>query len=289
MYYLLSLLSGVVISFMVAVNGGLAGHYGLYFATVIIHVTGLLVISAVVLFKKEKPFAKGYPLYLYTGGAIGILTVLFNNFAFGRISISSILALGLLGQSVTGLLIDQFGLFQMPKHPFRSSKLIGLVLICIGIIAMTNNFEIVAVILSLATGLTIVVSRTLNAKLGELTSVRQSTFFNYIVGTAAMLIVFLVLGRQEVVLSELTLSTNVWIYFGGALGVCVVLLSNIVVMRVSAFYVTLLSFVGQVFAGILIDAFLYDIFSYRIIIGGILVTVGLCFNLIFDRRSSAKK
>ena len=48
-------------------------------------------------------------------------------------------------------------------------------------------------------------------------------------------------------------STQAWIYCGGILGVSTVLLCNITVPRVSAFRLTLLTFVGQLFTGILLD------------------------------------
>ena len=178
MFYALSLLTGILISVMVAFNGGLTAQYGIYSATVIIHIVGLCLISAVVLFKREPVFAQRYAWFLYLGGAIGVMTTVFNNFAFGRISVSAILALGLLGQSTAGIVIDQFGLFQMPRHPFTKQKLIGLSLILAGIASMINNFEIVALAVSFIAGVNIVLSRTFNAKLADVTSVRVSTFFN---------------------------------------------------------------------------------------------------------------
>ena len=39
---MLSLLTGVVIAVMVAVNGGLSQHYGIFIAAVIIHIVGVL-------------------------------------------------------------------------------------------------------------------------------------------------------------------------------------------------------------------------------------------------------
>ena len=286
MYKILSLISGILISIMVAVNGVLTEQYGLYLATVIIHITGLLVISIVILSKKQRVFQTRYAWYLYTGGAIGILTVLFNNIAFGRISISAILALGLLGQSICGLLIDQYGWLDMPTHTFKSTKLIGLIIIVFGIAAMINSFHLVAVLVSLASGITIVISRTINAKLGSLTSVHQSTFFNYLVGTIGMLLIFLILGKGDLTYVNIAAPRDFWMYFGGALGVCIVMLFNIVVVKVSAFYVTLLSFIGQVFMGLLLDAFLLGIFSIPILIGGVCVTLGFCVNLLIDRKEA---
>ena len=275
---------GILITVMVAVNGGLTQHYGIYSATVIIHIVGLVLISAAVLIGREKPFAKRYAWFLYLGGAIGVMTTVFNNFAFGRISVSALMALGLLGQSVTGLIIDQFGLFKMPRHPFTKGKIVGLTLIIIGIGSMINNFEVAAMVVSFAAGVNIVLSRTFNAKLSEQTSVRTSTFYNYFIGLIVSIPVFLILGSGEVAGFVFAPLPSYWyIYLGGALGVCVVFLGNITALKVSAFYLTLLIFVGQVFSGVLIDMVLTGAMDPRNLIGGVLVAVGLTCNLILDR------
>ncbi|MCL2287305.1 MAG: DMT family transporter [Firmicutes bacterium] len=285
MYYFLSLLTGILITVMVVFNGELTGQYGIYFATVIIHIAGLLLITAVVLIRRDKVFAVRYPAWLYLGGAIGVMTTVFNNLAFGRISVSAILALGLLGQSAAGLTIDQFGFFGMQKHPFTKGKLVGLFLIIGGIGIMVDNLEIVAVAVSFAAGVNIVLSRTLNAKLSNLTNVRVGTFFNYFVGLGVAAIVLLILGRGEAVFAA-PIVTSWWIYFGGVLGVCVVLISNITVVKISAFYLTLLIFIGKIFSGVLIDVIISNRLSLRNLTGGILVTIGLCVNLLMDRRKS---
>ncbi|MCL2361629.1 MAG: DMT family transporter [Defluviitaleaceae bacterium] len=282
MFYFLSLLMGILISVMIAVNGGLTNEYGVYSATIIIHTVGLILITAAVRYKKERFFPGNIPWFLYLGGAIGVFTTVANNLSFGRISVSAILALGLLGQSVTGLVIDQFGLMGMPKHPFTKDKILGLTLILAGIASMINSFEILAVVVSFLAGFAIIMSRTLNAKLANVTSVSVSTFYNYFVGLIVAILVFALLGRGEIVLTEFALSPRWYIYLGGALGVTVVFLSNIVVVKISAFYLTLLIFVGQVFSGVLIDAFISQAISVRNIVGGVLVAVGLSINLVID-------
>jgi transporter family-2 protein len=269
---------------MIAFNGGLTEQYGAYSATVIIHIAGLSLISVLVLAKGERPFYKIHPWFLYLGGIIGVSITVFNNLAFGRISVSAILALGLFGQSITGLIVDRYGLLGMPKHPFTNKKFIGLTIILGGIISMINSFEALAVIMSFAAGAAIVISRTLNAKLASLTSVRISTFFNYSIGLIASVLVLAALGRYEAIFTEFSFSTNVYIYLGGILGVAVVLLSNITVAKISAFYLTLLAFVGQVFTGIIIDAVISRELSSRNLIGGLLVSVGLCANLLMDKK-----
>ncbi|MCL2373095.1 MAG: DMT family transporter [Defluviitaleaceae bacterium] len=272
---------------MIAINGALTGQFGIYTATIIIHIAGLLVIGAVVLFKRDRIFTRGGAWYWYLGGMVGVFTTVSNNVAFGRISVSALLALGLLGQSVSGLVIDQFGLFGMQKHSFEKQKIIGLLLVVAGIASMINNFEILAMVVSFAAGVTIVTSRTLNARLSAATNVRTSTFYNYVVGLFCAILAFLLLGRGEIAFVEvLPLSASWYMYFGGMLGVCVVLLLNVTVVKISAFYLTLLIFIGQIFSGVLVDAFLDGEVSIRIIVGGVLVGLGMCANLIVDNRKA---
>ena len=286
MYYMLSLLSGLLISVMVLFNGMLAGQYGVHLSTAIIFFTGLLLIAAIVLAKRERPFGKRHSWFLYIGGAIGVLTIIFNNVAFGRISVSALLALVLLGQSVSGLVIDQFGWLDMPKHPFKKQRVVGLLLTVAGIALMIDRFDAIPVLLSFSAGCTIVLSRTLNAKLGALTSVTISTFFNYLVGFTVSVPVFVAFSASGMDFAGLEISPNPMIYLGGFLGVCVIAISNIVVTKIPAFYLSLVLFIGQVFTGIIIDAIIARSFSIPILLGGILVTVGLCVDLLLDRRNN---
>jgi len=269
---------------MIALNGGLAAQYGLFWATVFIHLAGLCLCVVWVITKRERPFAAMHPWFLYLGGAIGVLITIFNNLAFGRISISAILALVLLGQSVTGFVVDHWGLWGMHKRPISRGNLVGLALILCGIAPMLTDFEVVAVAVSFAAGCGVVLARTFGAKLAECTSVPVSTLFNYLIGFAIALPVFFIFGGGEAPLLGGTFSSAWYIYVGGIIGVSVIAISNIVVVKIAAFYLTLLIFIGQVSAGIVIDAVLDGAFSVRILLGGILVAIGLGANFWMDRR-----
>lgn len=59
MYYIFSVLSGVLIAAMIAVNGGLTAQYGAWTATVMIHIVGLIFISIILIAKKEKLSKRG--------------------------------------------------------------------------------------------------------------------------------------------------------------------------------------------------------------------------------------
>jgi len=289
MYYLASLFIGILVAVMITVNGGLTAVYGVYAATVIIHIAGLILIGGIILFRREKPFQKRLPWYLYIGGVLGVATTASTNFAFGKISVSAILALGLFGMSVAGVLVDQFGLFGMRKHPFRAYQLPGILLVLGGILWMMGGdfvfWPVLAVFLS---GALLVVSRSYNARLADETSVYVSTFFNYICGLCTAIPVFLLFGRNDPVWAGLTLAPHWWSYIGGMIGVVTVWLSNVVVVKISQLYITLLMFVGQVFTGVLLDALIDGAFSTANIIGGVLVALGLALNLLLERRASRR-
>ncbi len=289
LYYILSILTGTLIAMMVAVNGALTSAYGVYLATLIIHAVGLVFISLICAIRREKPLTRRrLPLWLYLGGVIGVVTTVFNNLSFGRISMSAIVALGLLGQAVASLLIDQFGLFGMQKRAFRPAKLSGLLCMLLGTGYMLwgSPFAAMPVTVAALAGVCVVLSRTANARLAARSSDLVSTWFNYIVGLAFAALALLLLGRAELA-APIALSGRAWIYTGGLLGVVVVVMLNATVARISALYMTLLLFVGQVFAGVAIDAVLTQAFSRANLVGGALVAVGMAINLWLDQREKA--
>ncbi|MCL2707987.1 MAG: DMT family transporter [Defluviitaleaceae bacterium] len=295
MYYSLSFLTGLIISVMITLNGLLTDQFGIYAATVIIHIAGFAVIAPIIIISGEKPFRGMQKPYLYVGGLIGVFITVFNNVAFGRISVSAIMALGLFSQSAAGFIIDWRGSLGMKKIPFDKRKISGMSVILCGIVAMLligqdgwlklDGPKTAAVAASVAAGACVAVSRLYNAKLASLTSVKNSSFFNYLTGLALALPVFILLGKNETPLAEINLTfADGYVFLGGVIGVATIMLSNATVMKISAFYYTLLLFVGQVSAGMLIDLILAKKFSTGILAGGLLVASGMCLNLLFDRR-----
>ena len=110
MSYIISILTGVILSVMISFNGNLSTVTGNYVSSVIIHAVGLVGIIIVLLVTKSKvKNLKGIPFYLFTGGFIVILTVLFNNLRFANLGVSLIVSLCVLVQFVTSIIIDHFG------------------------------------------------------------------------------------------------------------------------------------------------------------------------------------
>ncbi|MCU9812009.1 DMT family transporter [Paraclostridium sp. AKS81] len=123
MNYLISILTGVVLSIMVVLNGDLGNATGNYISSVIIHFVGLIgIIILLVVTKSKIKNLKGIPFYMFSGGLIGILTVLFTNISFTNLGVSLTVSLALLGQLVTSIVIDHFGYFDLEVNKFEKKK-----------------------------------------------------------------------------------------------------------------------------------------------------------------------
>ncbi|HDR6314478.1 TPA: DMT family transporter [Bacillus thuringiensis] len=139
------------------------------------------------------------------------------------------------------------------------------------------------VTIAILAGVSIVVARIINANLAAKIGNWEGTFFNYITGLFFSML-FLIFSSDSMYIPSHTLqSIPIAVYLGGLVGVIVISLSNYITPKISAFYLTLLIFIGQLFAGTIIDFILSHELSMGKIVGGIFVLIGLTYNLLVDR------
>lgn len=134
-------------------------------------------------------------------------------------------------------------------------------------------------------GITNVLSRSVNFVLSERIGMYQSTLFNYIFGLTGSFLLLLISGEAIKLVSTSSYTASWYVYTGGLLGVAVVTLLSLLSSKVSSFYLTLLLFVGQLFTGIIIDCISNGSISITQIIGGLLVVIGLSYNLYLDKNN----
>lgn len=138
MYSILALLIGALISIMISFNSGLEGYVGSTYSVVIIHAIGLIAILIVAAIKKEKVVIKeAIPFYLFLGGIFGVMLTLVNVITIGSIGVALTTALAVFGQLVFSSLVDHFGLFGLTKYEFNPKKLVGLLIVFVGLVIMT--------------------------------------------------------------------------------------------------------------------------------------------------------
>ncbi|WP_028828563.1 DMT family transporter [Proteocatella sphenisci] len=143
-------------------------------------------------------------------------------------------------------------------------------------------FYILAAIMA---GASVLIARIINSILAEKIGVFQGTFFNNLTGLMVSLILMFI--SKDTLITASTISqTSAYMYLGGVLGVIVVSVSSFMTPKMSAFYFTLFSFVGQLFGAILIDYATTRTFSIPKTVGGLLVLAGLSYNLMLDSKKS---
>ncbi len=137
------------------------------------------------------------------------------------------------------------------------------------------------IIIALMTGSLVILSMIMNSRVGDEIGLFQGVFVNYVLGVVVSAIIL------SFNLNTINLSGNVplWAYLGGVIGVVIVAISNILIPKIPTIYTTLLIFIGQLFTGMIIDLLTKVDISKGKIIGGILICVGLFYNLIIDKRS----
>lgn len=285
MYSVITILSGAVLAIMIAVNGELSGQYGVFGSSVIVQIVGTIFALSAIIIKREKLIIKTtIPKWYYLTGVITASITVFQNMAFHYISMTSIIALGLVGQTIISLLIDQFGMFGMKKTAPSKSVVISLIFATAGIAVMadgTISNSIFAIVLSLAAGVAVVLSRVFNAKIAEHTSILQGSFISYFLGLPAVVLVAWFM--KEMPFRVEIAGANIWMYLGGIFGVLVVLMCNLTVPHVSSFKLTMFIFLGQVLTGIVLDLAFQQLAMDASFWGGIIISVGILISKIIDR------
>lgn len=286
MNYILSVVSGACVSIMILYNGWLSSAIGAYPASILFNIGACLFVLLICLIKKQWFTGKKIPWYIYFGGIANVFTVVFNNLAFGKISVSSILAISLLGQALVSALIDHFGLFDMPKIPFKPIKLLAYAAVILGIAILlfpVNSGASFAIIISFLTGFCVIAARVINAEYSKQESVMISTFLNYAIGVVGIILISKIFYNVSAVETiKLVPTINPILLLGAIFGVATITLNNYISPRISSYYLTLFIFVGQVFSGIICDIVIDGTFSTRNLIGGFVVLVGLILNIYID-------
>ena len=131
---------------------------------------------------------------------------------------------------------------------------------------------------ALLSGGTIVLNRMLNAESGTHIGIWPSTLINYITGLMTSLLLLMMTGAWFG-----PLPTQWYLYTGGLIGVLVVSLSSYASPHLPAFSVTLLLFMSQFLAGMVMDAFIGRATPWLKILGAGIVLAGLIVYVMGER------
>jgi len=74
------------------------------------------------------------PAWIWSGGVLGVVVLTGNIFHFPRLGSVQTVVLPITGQVIMGLVIDHFGLFHAPVHRLDSVRVIGALLLVVGVL-----------------------------------------------------------------------------------------------------------------------------------------------------------
>lgn len=136
----LALLSGVLLTSMVSLNGSMGHATTPVFSSVAAHVTGTFAAAVALVIgrmrRRNLPIAitpTRAPLWAYLAGLSGAVTVILTSTTVNSpLTLTGTLALGLAGQAGFALLSDRFGLFGLARRKPSGGELAALALILAG-------------------------------------------------------------------------------------------------------------------------------------------------------------
>lgn len=133
---LIAALSGVAMAVQGSVNSTLGKVVGLWEATFIVHLVGLIVVSTLLFICRLGDGGlgnyAGAPWYTYLGGLLGVLIVYGVVRSIPRVGVAPATTAIILGQVLTAGVVDHFGLFGMQRLPFSFYKVLGTLLMAGG-------------------------------------------------------------------------------------------------------------------------------------------------------------
>lgn len=134
-----------------------------------------------------------------------------------------------------------------------------------------------SVLISLGAGITVVLSRIVNAHLSQRIGALQGSLVNHLVGLPFCLLLALSVGANESFTATPFMAGDfrLWIWCGGMLGVTTVAMTNVIVPKIPAYQLSLFLFCGQLFCGMLLDVFGGGALNEREFGAGVLVAAGI--------------
>lgn len=136
-----SIVAGTVIAMQNVFNTRIGEKIGMWETTVVVHLVGLVFALVVASFLGDgnyKLIGEVNKLYLLAG-ALGVMIIYSVTMGVSTLGPSFAISLMVISQLSFAAVIDNFGLFGTDKTPFGITKLIGIVIMVIGVVVFKSK------------------------------------------------------------------------------------------------------------------------------------------------------
>ena len=136
---LLAVIAGAVVPFQSAINANLGRGLGNpLWATLASLLVSILVLLPVILALRLPLPSLGFiskaPLWMWTGGALGVCFISLALVLLPKLGASGFIALAMAGQILASLLLDHFGLFGLVERQLTAPRLLGVLMLIGGVV-----------------------------------------------------------------------------------------------------------------------------------------------------------
>lgn len=134
-FVLAMLAGGVAVAIQPSINARLAEKTGFLQAATISFAVGTLILLVLSLLSHQGSLRRASEAdwWQLTGGFYGAFFVSMTIVAVPRIGTTAVLALTIVSQLITGLVMDNYGLFGMRGIPFDAKRILGVSLLLVGV------------------------------------------------------------------------------------------------------------------------------------------------------------
>lgn len=269
---LLGILGGMAVPLQTSINAEFSRFSRAVFITSFYSfLVGTIALFIVNLFLNTEKFsmaffgAQDYSYIWFVGGLMGVVFLTANILLLPRIGAALTVIVTVTGQMIIGLMIDTFGWFEAAPQPFHPMHLVGVVFLIIGIIYMNANKNLSVgrrhsrawVFLGLFTGMLPPMQTAVNSALSrEVDSTIFATFISFLMGTAALFIIALVVHRRLSFRFKIEGSTlSPWLFTGGLLGAIYIGMNIMLMPHLGVTLTMMAAIFGQIIMGLLVDHF----------------------------------
>ncbi|MCU1471758.1 MAG: family transporter [Glaciihabitans sp.] len=299
---LVALVCGALVALQSRINGELGGELSDGFvAAVISFGSGLVIVSVVLALSRagrrglitvrDAVRARELPRWHLLGGLGGGLFVLSQGVTVGIIGVALFTVAAVAGQTISGLVIDARGIGTVAPKRVTVARIIGSV-VALGAVGisvgpdLSGNVPLWVVIAPFVVGLVLGLQQALNGQVKTLAdSAVTATFFNFVAGTALLLIFAIV--NVSIAGWPRSFPTNPTLYIGGLVGVVFIAGFAAVIPIVGVLLQSLAAVSGQLLMSMLLAVVAptnTTELAWTTVVGTILTLVGVVIASVPSRK-----
>lgn len=131
---LIGLIGGVAVGVQSPIAGAMGQKIGGTASRVIVHLSGLILSLILLVFRGGERIRdwNTLPWYMLGAGVFGLILYQTINITLPRLGATNMLVLIIVGQLLTGVLLDTFGWLGVTARPIELTRIIGIIVLLVG-------------------------------------------------------------------------------------------------------------------------------------------------------------